>query len=42
MTTITNTPAFAVDAVLFKEEDIIEGVIVAIEKSALYVDLGVA
>lgn len=42
MTTITNTPAFAVDAVLFKEEDIIEGVIVAIEKSALYVDLGIA
>ena len=42
MTTATNIPAFAVDAVLFKEEDIIEGVIVAIEKSALYVDLGIA
>lgn len=33
---------FAVDAVIFKEEDITEGVIVAIEKSALYVDLGIA
>ena len=28
--------------VIFKEEDITEGVIVAIEKSALYVDLGIA
>jgi small subunit ribosomal protein S1 len=33
---------YAVDAVIFKEEDITEGIIVAIEKSALYVDLGVA
>ena len=31
---------FAVGAVLFKEEDIVEGVVVAIEKAALYVDLG--
>lgn len=31
---------FAIDAVLFKEEDIVEGVVVAIEKAALYVDLG--
>ncbi len=43
MTTTTETIApFAKDAVMFKEEDIIEGVIVAIEKSALYVDLGPA
>ncbi len=31
---------FAEGAVLFKEEDIVEGVVVAIEKAALYVDLG--
>ena len=31
---------YAVDAVLFKEEDIVEGFVVAIEKAALYVDLG--
>lgn len=42
MTTNTTIPAFAVDAVMFKEDDIIEGIIVAIEKSALYVDLGIA
>lgn len=39
----TNTEqiaAFAVGAVLFKEEDIVEGIVVAIEKAALYVDLG--
>ncbi len=33
---------YAVDAVIFKEEDITEGIVVAIEKSALYIDLGVA
>jgi small subunit ribosomal protein S1 len=33
---------YAVDAIIFKEDDIIEGVIVAIEKSALYVDLGIS
>ncbi len=41
----TNTEAiapYAVDAIIFKEDDIIEGIIVAIEKSALYVDLGIA
>ncbi len=43
MTTNTETIApYAVDAIIFKEDDITEGVIVAIEKSALYVDLGVA
>jgi small subunit ribosomal protein S1 len=45
--TTTNTTTevvapYAVDAVIFKEDNIIEGIIVAIEKSALYVDLGVA
>ena len=34
--------AYAVDAVIFKEEDITEGIVVAIEKAALYIDLGVA
>lgn len=38
--TTTEVAEFAKDAVFFKEEDIIEGVVVAIEKSALYVDLG--
>lgn len=33
---------FAVDAIMFKEEDIVEGIVVAIEKAALYVDLGIA
>jgi small subunit ribosomal protein S1 len=33
---------YAVDAVIFKEEDITEGVVVAIEKAALYIDLGIA
>jgi len=42
MTTAETIPAYAVDAIIFKEEDIIEGIIVAIEKSALYVDLGIA
>ncbi len=42
-TTTTEVIApFAKDAVIFKEEDIVEGIIVAIEKSALYVDLGIA
>ena len=43
--TTTSTEAiapYAVDAIIFKEEDITEGIIVAIEKSALYVDLGIA
>ena len=34
--------AYAVDAVIFKEEDITEGIVIAIEKAALYIDLGVA
>ncbi len=34
--------SYAVDAIIFKEEEITEGTIVAIEKSALYVDLGIA
>ena len=38
--TTTEVAEFAKDAVFFKEEDIIEGVVVAIEKAALYVDLG--
>jgi len=42
MTTTETIPAYAVDAITFKEEDITEGIIVAIEKSALYVDLGIA
>lgn len=42
MTTNTETPAFAQGAIIFKEEDIVEGIIVAIEKSALYVDLGIS
>ena len=45
MTPTSTTEAiapYAVDAIIFKEEDITEGVIVAIEKSALYVDLGIA
>lgn len=33
---------YAVDAIIFKEEDITEGIVVAIEKAALYVDLGIA
>jgi hypothetical protein len=32
MTTNTETPAFAQGAIIFKEEDIVEGIIVAIEK----------
>ncbi len=48
MTTTTVTKGeqiiapYAIDAVIFKEEDITEGIVVAIEKSALYIDLGVA
>lgn len=43
MTTNTEVIApYAIDAIIFKEDDIIEGIIVAIEKSALYVDLGIA
>lgn len=42
MTTTETIPAYAVGAITFKEDDIIEGIIVAIEKSALYVDLGIA
>ena len=34
--------SYAVDAVIFKEEDITEGIVVAIEKAALYIDLGIA
>lgn len=42
-TTTTEVIApYAIDAVIFKEDDITEGIIVAIEKSALYVDLGIA
>jgi small subunit ribosomal protein S1 len=33
---------YAVDAIIFKEEDITEGIVVAIEKAALYIDLGIA
>ena len=33
---------FAEGAVIIKTEDIIEGIVVAIEKAALYVDLGVS
>ena len=33
---------YAIDAVIFKEEDITEGIVVAIEKAALYIDLGIA
>ncbi len=33
---------YAVGAIIFKEEDITEGIVVAIEKAALYVDLGIA
>lgn len=40
MTTTEQVAPFALDAVLFKEDDIVEGVVVAIEKAALYVDLG--
>ncbi len=48
MTTTTVTKGeqiiapYAIDAVIFKEEDITEGIVVAIEKSALYIDLGIA
>jgi small subunit ribosomal protein S1 len=43
MTTNTQEIApFAQGAVFFKEEDIVEGIVAAIEKAALYVDLGVA
>jgi small subunit ribosomal protein S1 len=48
MTTTTTVKAepviapYAVDAIMFKEEDITEGIVVAIEKAALYVDLGIA
>ncbi len=42
MTTLQQVAPFAEGAVIFKEEDIIEGVVVAIEKAALYVDLGQA
>jgi small subunit ribosomal protein S1 len=41
MTTEIIAP-FAEGAVFFKEEDIIEGIVVAIQKSALYVDLGIS
>jgi hypothetical protein len=41
-TTKQEVAPFAVDAVIIKAEDIIEGVVVAIEKAALYVDLGVS
>ena len=41
-TTVPAIAEFAIGAVLFKEEDIVEGVVVAIEKAALYVDLGVS
>ena len=34
--------SYAVDAIIFKEEDITEGIVVAIEKAALYIDLGIA
>ena len=36
----TEVAEFAQGAVFFKENDIVEGVVVAIEKTALYVDLG--
>src|SRR3989344_5352110 len=39
MTTEQVAP-FALGAIFFKEEDIVEGVVAAIEKTALYVDLG--
>ncbi len=39
-TKVEDIAPFAVDAITFKEDDITEGIIVAIEKSALYVDLG--
>ncbi len=42
MTTTEIIAPFAEGAVFFKEEDIIEGIVVAIQKSALYVDLGVS
>lgn len=42
MTTTETIAPFAEGAVFFKEEDIIEGVVIAIEKAALYVDLGAA
>ena len=38
--TTTEVAPFAEGAVFFKEEDIIEGVVVAIEKAALSVGLG--
>lgn len=40
MTITQEIAPFAKDAVFFKEEDIVEGIVVAIEKAALYVDLG--
>jgi small subunit ribosomal protein S1 len=43
MTTTKQVVApFAVDAVLLKTDDIVEGSVIAIEKAALYVDLGVS
>ena len=42
MTTTAQVAPFAEGAILFKEEDIIEGIVVAIEKAALYVDLGIS
>jgi small subunit ribosomal protein S1 len=39
MTTVEQVAPFAEGALFFKEEDIVEGVVVAIEKAALYVDL---
>ena len=41
-TTKQEVAPFAEGAIVIKTEDIIEGVVVAIEKAALYVDLGVA
>jgi small subunit ribosomal protein S1 len=41
-TTKQEVAPFAVDAVVLKAEDIVEGIVVAIEKAALYVDLGVS
>jgi small subunit ribosomal protein S1 len=40
MTITQQVAPFAEGAVFFKEDDIIEGIVVAIEKAALYVDLG--
>ncbi len=42
MTTTEIVAPYAEGATFFKEEDVVEGVVAAIEKAALYVDLGVA